>query len=91
MADKFWGGFLVFLLSCFVFLTLFGIGIDICKSTEQEAEHYDSKCECGGIYRMVNAENRGGNWFYFWQCNECGQAIRTDYLLNGDVENEIDD
>lgn len=84
MADKFFEGLWVFILSAFIFCILVALGVELCTSDTAETEQYSSYCDCNGMYKMVNAEKLNGRLLYFWQCDKCGRAIKTEYLLNSE-------
>lgn len=84
MADKFFEGLWLFISSAFLICIFVALGMKLCISDTAETEQYSSYYDCGRMYKMVNAENLNGRLFYFWQCDKCGRAIRTEYLLNSE-------
>lgn len=87
MNNKAGNSMLTLLIAIMVVGVSIFIALDI-SHNQLTDEHYTSSCDCGGTYKFVNAANFGGRAFYYWQCDECGKAIQTEYLLKGGNENE---
>lgn len=87
MKDNVGGSILILLIVIMAIGMSIFIARDI-RYNQSITEHYTSICDCGGTYKFINAANFGGRAFYYWQCDECGKAINTEYLLKGGNENE---